>query len=344
MKNKIKVSIVCITYNHEKYIRQALESFIMQKTNFDYEVLIGEDCSSDNTKIIIDEFKDKYPKIIKPIYRSRNIGIMKNLVGVLQKAKGRYISLCEGDDFFTDKNKLQQQVDFLDKNPEYSLCFHLVNVFYEKNKNKNFIYPDPLRKFNFTTLELLKWNYIPTNTVMYRNQFNYNKIPTNIIPGDWYLHLYHAKVGKIGFINKIMSSYRKHENGIWWNYEKNINKSLKKFGYEQLLMHLELIKLFDGNPKYKKTILNSINYIFNKIIEIDKKYKTKYVENILINIPVQIADYIVSFNDESCSITQPKDIDKKLEELKVITDSKMYKLWPLYTKTKKTFFGLIHKF
>lgn len=326
-------------------MQQALESFVMQKTNFNYEVIIGDDCSTDNTQKIIREYEKKYPKIIKPVYRKKNIGIMNNLKDLFIKANGEYISLCEGDDFFTDKNKLQIQVDFLDKHTNYSICFHPVKVFFENNEDKEFIYPYPDQAYKFTTIELLNSNFIPNNSILYRNQNTYDKIPTNILPGDWYLHLYHAKVGKIGFINKIMASYRKHNNGLWWNYGKNMNQTLIKFGYQQLSMYFELIKLFNHKSKYKEPIFDHIDYVFNKLIEIDKSGDTKLVEKILKDFPSQIAEYFISFNKVPNLITyQPKYIDEQLEELKVITDSKLYKIWPLYTKFKKTFFKIIHKF
>lgn len=123
MKNSPKLSVLCITYNHEKFIKQTLESFMMQKTDFDFEVIIGEDCSTDNTREIIKEFEQKYPHIIKPIYRDKNIGAMQNSIDILYRANGDYIAFCEGDDYWTDPYKLQKQVSFLEANPEYSLCW-----------------------------------------------------------------------------------------------------------------------------------------------------------------------------------------------------------------------------
>lgn len=339
MTNKPKVSIVCITYNHEKYIKQALQSFVTQKTNFDFEVIIGEDHSSDNTKNIINEFKKKYPNIIKPKYNKKNLGVMKNLVYSLKRARGKYISLCEGDDFFTNINKLQLQVNFLDKNPSYSICFHPVNVFFEEGSDKNFIYPYPDQDFKFTTQELLKFNFISTNSVVYRNQNNYQNIPINIIPGDWFLHLYHAKVGKIGFMNKIMSSYRKHSNGLWWNYEKDIDRTLMKFGYNQLSMYFKIISLFKNKKQYKKIVFNNIDYIFNRLLQIDKNQNTKFIEKILINFPKEISDYLINSNKY-----RSVNVEKKLEKLKEITDSKLYKIWPVYTKIKKNLLKVVHKF
>ena len=109
-----------------------------QKTNFKFEVLIGDDASTDGTPKIINEYAAKYPDIIKPIIRTVNLGAMANLVDLFYKANGQYIALCEGDDFFTDNSKLQLQSDFLDKNKDYTVCFHPVKFFYDDGSEPDF--------------------------------------------------------------------------------------------------------------------------------------------------------------------------------------------------------------
>ena len=106
------VSICCLAYNHEKYIRKTLEGFVNQKTNFNYEILIHDDCSTDNTVNIVEEYRKKYPKLIKPIYQKENQhskGIKISNVYQFPRAQGKYIAMCEGDDYWTDMNKLQKQ-------------------------------------------------------------------------------------------------------------------------------------------------------------------------------------------------------------------------------------------
>ncbi|MDF1549683.1 MAG: glycosyltransferase, partial [Bacteroidales bacterium] len=124
----MKLSVCMITYNHEKYIGQAIEGVLMQKTNFDIELLIGEDFSNDNTRNICMGYKNKYPDKIKLLLREKNIGMMRNFIQTLNTCKGKYIALCDGDDYWTDPLKLQKQVDFLEANPEYALCYHRVNI------------------------------------------------------------------------------------------------------------------------------------------------------------------------------------------------------------------------
>lgn len=126
MKDKPLVSISCITYNHAPYIRQCLEGFIMQKTNFAYEILIHDDASTDSTSDIIQEYENKYPDIIKPIYETENQyqkGVpIGSAIWNVPRAQGKYIALCEGDDYWTDPNKLQKQVDYMEQHSEIGLC------------------------------------------------------------------------------------------------------------------------------------------------------------------------------------------------------------------------------
>lgn len=221
----IKLSIICLAYNHGPYIRQALEGFVTQKTNFDFEVLIHDDASTDATADIIREYQQKYPHIIKPIFQTENqwskkIGICKNFL--YPNIKGKYVAFCEGDDYWTDENKLQKQVDFLDTHPDYAICFHPVTVKWEDGSNNHDeIFPKPRYRFYKKTLtlaDLLKHNFIQTNSVVYRwcLQDNFDVLPDGIMPGDYFLHLIHAKTGKIGFLPDIMAVYRRHSDSVWF--------------------------------------------------------------------------------------------------------------------------------
>lgn len=120
----ILVSIVCITYNHEPYLRKALDGFLMQETDFSVEIILAEDCSTDGTRTICEEYAAKYPDKINYIFRDHNVGYNENEFEAMCAAKGKYIAYCEGDDYWTDPLKLQKQVDFLESHPEYSVCWH----------------------------------------------------------------------------------------------------------------------------------------------------------------------------------------------------------------------------
>ena len=180
---------------------------------FRSEVLIYDDASTDTTADIIQEYADKYPDIVKPLFekenqfsRGENVSKKYNW----PRVQGEYVALCEGDDYWTDENKLQKQVDFLDSHPDCSLCFHPVRIVDQSNPAREEIYPDQkllqrAGELNFASL--LKRNFIQTNSVVYRWRFHkesYNLMPEHILPGDWFLHLLHAQVGKIGFLPEVM--------------------------------------------------------------------------------------------------------------------------------------------
>ena len=139
MSENIAVSIICNTYNHENYIRDAIESFLMQKTNFKFEVLIHDDASTDKTPEIIREYETKYPEIIKPVYQKENQysqGIRYASLYQYPRVKGKYIAFCEGDDYWTDSYKLQKQYDALEKNPQVDICAHTADVVEAETKKK----------------------------------------------------------------------------------------------------------------------------------------------------------------------------------------------------------------
>ncbi|HEX5797951.1 MAG TPA: glycosyltransferase [Candidatus Saccharimonadales bacterium] len=295
MSDHPKVSVVSISYNQEKYIEQALESFVKQKTNFKFEIIIGDDCSSDNTKRIIENYAKKYPDLIKPVLREKNVGIASNLYNIMNRASGEYLALCEGDDYWTDEHKLQIQADFLDKHTKYALCFHPVKVIYEKNESDSTIFPDPKRVNEYTLTKLLEGNFIQTNSVMYRKQ-NYNNLPEDILPIDWYLHLCHAQKGEIGFINKVMSVYRRHEEGAWWDVDGAKDKKWSKHGVKIINLFIHLQKLFSGNTNAQNILQQSTSRFLSEIIAADKKFNTNNLELIVQKDPEYITHLLLSQN------------------------------------------------
>lgn len=273
MKAQPKLSVVCITYNQERYIRQALEGFVAQKVSFPIEVIVSDDCSTDSTPLIIQEYADKYPSIFRPILRKSNLGAIENSIKALSAAKGEYIALCEGDDYWTDPNKLQYQVDYLDKHPKYGGCFHVVDVKFADTDEADYRYPDVEDASWYTTEELLKVNFVPTNSVVYRRR-DYSKLPNNVMPFDWYLHLYHSQAGPLAYIPKVMSVYRKHQDGIWWDFDKNREQIWKRYGLAYLALYEETLRLFPGKDKYLNIIEESINTLLGTLIDIDNKFDT----------------------------------------------------------------------
>lgn len=293
------VSVICITYNHEKYIAQALEGFLMQKTNFTFEILIHDDASTDSTADIIREYKKQNKNInaiIKPIYEKQNqysSGMYDFINDMIKSANGKYLAFCEGDDYWTDPQKLQKQVDFLNSQLEYAVCFHPVRVFFDNGEEKEFIFPNAEKMSKFTLENLLKENFIQSNSVMYRKQ-NYRDMPNNVMPQDWFLHLYHAKFGKIGFINKTMSSYRRHSGGVWWGSHKDSRSLWKKHGLAHVRVFSELLKLYESEPKYKKIIVAHMHDLLKKFIEVDKKYGDNLLQKVIIELPGMVEAVMIS--------------------------------------------------
>jgi len=217
----IMVSISCITYNHEKYISDAIEGFLMQNTNFKYEILIHDDASTDNTATIIREYEKKYPDLIKPIYQKENQwskGIDVMLEFNFKRANGKYIALCEGDDFWTDPYKLQKQVEFLEKNQKFPMCFHNVKVV-DENKNilRNMQFHPTGKKVTYLK-DIIKGNYIPTCSVVFRNGLinysDYEVLSNDLWFGDYVLHILNANKGPIFYFNEDMAVYRVTPTGL----------------------------------------------------------------------------------------------------------------------------------
>jgi glycosyltransferase involved in cell wall biosynthesis len=216
-----------ITYNHEKYIAQAIESVMMQETNFDYELIIGEDCSTDSTRSICLAYQKKYPDKIKLRLPEKNIGMMPNFIENLKACTGKYVALLEGDDYWIHTHKLQKQVDFLDANPEFAICFHNAIIHSEDNSAAILLSSSSQQAVS-TIFELARNNFVTTLTCVFRNKLfeNFPKESNKLPIGDWPLHLLNAQFGKVYYLKEAMAVYRKHAGGIW-STETEINMLLK---------------------------------------------------------------------------------------------------------------------
>lgn len=211
------VSIRCLVYNHEPYLRQCLEGFVMQKTNFPFEAIVHDDASTDGSAAIIREYAEKYPDIIKPIYETENQyskhdGSLTRIVN--SYLHGKYIAWCEGDDYWIDPLKLQKQVDFLEANPEYSMCFH--NAFkYYVDKNKVEMFAPFSEDCDLSEHDAVCNWYVPTASILTVSSVR-KKRPNwvhNIYSGDYTLILLAAMSGKIRYIHGVMSVYRINYSG-----------------------------------------------------------------------------------------------------------------------------------
>lgn len=163
---KIKVSILMLTYNQEHYINEAIRSVMLQETNFLFELVIGNDASTDGTGKICKEWQDKYPGQIILLDRKQNLGLQQNFIQTYAHCRGQYVAICEGDDFWTDKRKLQLQTDFMDAHPDYSTCFHRVINYYEDRGTKSL--SNGGQKSESNILDLARSNYISNVSALFR--------------------------------------------------------------------------------------------------------------------------------------------------------------------------------
>ena len=211
MGERVLVSVVMITYGHEKYIRQAIEGVLMQKGDFDLELVIANDCSPDNTDAIISELLKSHPKAekIRYIKHDKNIGMMPNFIYALKQAHGNYIALCDGDDYWTDPYKLQKQVGFLEANLDYELCFHKVKILKPNGELvEDFITKVPEDYETQETLARLG-NYIHTPSVVFRNVIKEFPPEFSLSPiGDYFLYMLLVEHGKLHYFEDEMAVYR----------------------------------------------------------------------------------------------------------------------------------------
>lgn len=242
------VTIRCITYNHEPYIRQCLEGFVMQKTTFPFEAVVHDDASTDGTAAIIREYAERYPDIIRPIYETENQyskhdGSLRRIMDA--HMRGKYIALCEGDDYWTDPLKLQKQVDFLEGHPEYSMCFHRVRVISE-NGSWMPLY-DHLQEKEYSSHEILKRWTIPTASVMYRSKFlSCRPFDSRFLYGDIVCFLTMASKGKLFCMGDKMSVYRRLSTGTVGSI---VNEDIISYKWKTIEHYRALAKHFPSERR-----------------------------------------------------------------------------------------------
>jgi glycosyltransferase involved in cell wall biosynthesis len=214
----IKVSVAMITYNHERFIAQAIESVLMQQTDYATELVIGEDCSTDNTREIVVEYAQKYPEKIRIILHEHNVGAKANSMAVFKACQAQYLATLEGDDYWTSPHKLQMQVEALDRNPDWSVCAHRMTVFFEDGTQPGYLYPRFDPKPVSTLDDLARGHIVGTSSAVFR-RIPFERYPEWVFQVDIcdYAHsLFYAQNGKIGFLDEVMSAYRLHMGGTWY--------------------------------------------------------------------------------------------------------------------------------
>lgn len=214
------VSIICCTYNHERYIRQCLDGFLMQVTSFDYEILIHDDASKDTTPDIIREYESKYPTVIKPIYQTENQysrGVKINITYQYPRVRGKYIALCEGDDYWTDPFKLQKQVDFLESNPDCVLTCHHYRILSESTEESSADWINGISFFSIKSYISSEWFIQPLTVVFRAKSLDVSEYSRYEYAKDVTLFYYLLKQGNGYFFQDEMGVYRLHGGGTYSN-------------------------------------------------------------------------------------------------------------------------------
>ncbi len=258
------VSVSMITYNHERYLRRAIEGVLAQKTEFPIILIIGEDCSTDKTRQICLEYQKQYPEIIKLRLNKKNIGYRKNWDNNLVACTGNYIAICDGDDYWTDPLKLQKQVDFLEANPKYILAFHDGAVI---NENNEIIRPTKLKAHQVQDIPSDKLKTDPslqTVGVCYRNvPLKFTRRIKKALNGDTLLVGFLAQFGDAKYMGKEIAPAhnRIHGEGVWGpmkSRKKHINNMLS---YRALYLFYKQ----KGDIKAAEGLLNNHDYFLKQL-------------------------------------------------------------------------------
>ena len=261
------VSVSCITFNHGPYLRQALESFVNQKTSFPIEVLIHDDCSTDDTIEIIQEYAERYPEMIRPMFEEQNQysqGI-SNISGVFNfpRARGKYIAMCEGDDFWSDMEKLEKQAQYMEAHPECAMCCHSAGVVSMDDAFRTVSVLQPFSGSRVLAAEevISKKENIPTASLMFRTEYAktlpqyYYDCPVGDIP----LHLYMASRGTVYYFDEVMSMYRMGGAGSWGS---SMDSEQAKQKWEKHYQEMQaLFGAFDASTdgKYAQAVQEALN-------------------------------------------------------------------------------------
>ena len=279
--NPVTVSVVVVTYNHEQYIEQCLDGILMQQVDFNYEIILGEDESSDRTRAICQRYASEYPDKIRLFLRSReDVIYIKgnptgrfNFIESLKACSGKYIAICEGDDYWTDPLKLQKQVEFLEANTDYAICFHEAKIQWEQRKNYTEILVNSDFPWNsmsperevYDITDVIKGSFMATNTVVFRKAL-LPELPNwyqEIQSGDMAIYSLITGGHKIKFFNEVMATYRRHDGGVSRTHRTNTI----------LINRILLLKYIDKHYKgvYRSVIVETAANYMKQLQELSVK-------------------------------------------------------------------------
>lgn len=294
-ENKIKVSIIMVTYNQERYVDQALKALVEQKVDFKFEIIIGDDASTDNTPQIVKKYAESYPEIIVPVIRSKNLGPAENAIDLLKRVKGKYIVSNDGDDYVIDRGKLKKQAKILDENPDISVCFHKVKIINEEDSSEASIYPEESSRILFDTSDLIKGNFASNISLMYRRSAiipYLAKINEKAFPLDHYLFFLASLSGKIYMLQDVMAVYRKNSSGVFSSL-KSGDEILLRWGISHIHLYKEFLRYYKGDDV--EIIHKNIKHILSRLVENSiETSDEKCLDDLYANFKVDVGKY---FND-----------------------------------------------
>lgn len=308
----MKINICCITFNHAAYLRQTLDSFLSQKVNFDIEIVLADDFSTDGSREILLFYKEKYPDKIRLILQASNVGVRYNFLTALSACDGDYIAFCDGDDYWTNPHKLQLQIDLMERRPDVSLCFH--NVWFQDGE-KYALKKHVLKDHVYEIEDLSMGNFINTVSAVIRTSALDRKLikDPSVVPCDYTLFMLVARAGSIYYFKKPMAVYRYHTTSSWSTQSDQ----------EQMM---KSVKVLDG----------LIGHFTDKINGLLSWYKEQLIDYVLIT---QLQDeeklkqlYLTYFSDSDAS-SYATTLDKLKK--KAIAHRKERHLGPISRVRKK---------
>jgi glycosyltransferase involved in cell wall biosynthesis len=329
-KNPYKVSIIITTYNLEKYIEKALESILNQKTNFNYKIIVGDDNSQDKTLQILNDYQSKYPEKIFVISSNINRGSLYNSSRLFDKIQSDYISFLDGDDYWIDENRLQKQVDFLEQNPQYSMCGGNTLILNGDQEPKKLINQNKKDEFDFNDYINGDVFFVHTSSILIRNLIYINGIDKNYFEavGKFYECAYrgedvrfldHLTKGKIKvFLEQNFSVYRVHDKGVWQGsseIKKTIESMISYYIFQNRYLNKSNLFFYKLSKDQLKNFLNILENLFVydfKLIKINEINLFLEFYNHIVENDKDFVDYLkLKLTDDKNNLIKP--VKKKVK-------------------------------
>lgn len=236
----VKVTVILVTYNHERFVARALDSLLSQQTGFDYEIVVSEDCSTDATRAIVRGYAERFPDRMRLCLSERNLNSNYVTTRAIEAARGEYLAFIDGDDYAISPRKLQVQSDFLDANPQFAMCYHNAEIVDEHDKATGRLHVKPSSPKLDGLPSILAANPVPGPSPMIRRSA-VERLPDwfeNAPFGDWPLYILAARSGRIGYIDETLSAYRVHPGGFWAGTSRSQQYGALLDWYDYLIRHM----------------------------------------------------------------------------------------------------------